>query len=452
MSDSNPLTPAPDHLSALHKALDSGTFRQVREMLNTLPPAEIAHLIESSPPRSRNVLWALIEPDCEGDILQYLNDEVRAGFIRHMDTDALVAATEGLDVDDIADILQSLPEQVTRKVLKSMRVQDRQRIQQILSYDEDSAGGPMNTDTITVRPDVTLDVVLRYLRLRGDIPDTTDKLLVVDRQDKFIGHLALTDLLTCDPSLTVDSVMNRDAPVVLATLPANDVAQLFQRLDLISAAVIDNHGHLLGRITIDDVVDVIRDEADHSLLSMAGLDDDEDTFGNIISSTKRRAIWLGINLLTALLASTVISTFDAAIEKIVALAILMPIVASMGGIAGSQTLTLVIRGMALGHISGGNSRWLLIKESAVGLLNGLIWASILAAIAGLWFQDLGLGLVIAIAMLVNLLIAALAGVGLPLILQRLDIDPALAGSVILTTITDVVGFATFLGLASWLLL
>jgi len=452
MRDSQHLVQSDNLLATLHKALDAGTFRQVREMFNTLPPAEIAHLIESSPPRSRNVLWALIEPNCEGDVLQYLNDEVRSAFIKQMDTDALVAVTEGLDADDIVDILQSLPDQVTDKVLQTMGGQDRQRIQKILAYPEDSAGGLMNTDTITVRPDVTLDVVLRYLRLRGQIPDTTDKLLVVDRKDKFIGHLALTDLLTQDPSLTVSEVMDCDAPIVPADLPATDVANLFQRQDLISAAVVDAEGRLLGRITIDDVVDVIRDEADHSLLSLAGLDDTEDTFGNIIGSAKRRAIWLGINLLTALLASSVIGAFDATIQQIVALAVLMPIVASMGGIAGSQTLTLVIRGMALGHVSEGNSRWLLGKELAVGTLNGLLWAVVVASVAALWFQDVHLGAIIAVAMLVNLMIAALAGVSLPLLMQRFNIDPALAGSVVLTTITDVVGFATFLGLATLLLI
>jgi len=306
----------------------------------------------------------------------------------------------------------------------------------------------MNVDTITVRSDVTLDVVLRYLRLRGQIPEMTDSLIVVDRDDRFLGVLTLTDLLTKPPALTVEQVMQKDVEAIPAELPAVEVAQMFERRDLISAPVVNTVGRLLGRITIDDVVDVIREEAEHSLLGMAGLGEQADMFAPVLISTRYRALWLGVNLLTALVASWVIGLFETTIQKVVALAVLMPIVASMGGIAGSQTLTLVIRGIALRQIESSNARRLLTKELAVGMLNGVLWAIVVAVIAVLWFKDTEIGIIIAAAIIINLVAAALAGVTIPLIMRRLGADPALGGSVILTTVTDVVGFLAFLGLAT----
>jgi magnesium transporter len=310
----------------------------------------------------------------------------------------------------------------------------------------------MNVDAITVRADVSLDVVLRYLRLRGEIPDLTDSLVVVNRYDKYLGMLPLTTLLTSDPDITVAEVMDREIEGIRADLIDVEVAKIFQDRDLISAPVVDTNGKLLGRITIDDVVDVIRDDADHSLMSMAGLDEEDDIFAPVIPSAARRAVWLGINLITAFLASWVISLFDATLEKIVALAVLMPIVASMGGIAGSQTLTLVIRGMALGKIGKTNARWLMFKELAVGGLNGVLWALVVALIAMAWFQSTEIGLIIGAALIINLVCAALAGFSIPLMLNRFGIDPALAGSVLMTTVTDVVGFMAFLGLGTLFLL
>lgn len=435
-------------LQALNAALHSGKLLQMRKMLNGLHPAEIANLLESLPPEQRELVWELVDAELEGDVLLHVNDAVRASLIKQMDTHELVAAAESLDTDDLADILHELPEAVTLQVLHSMDVQDRERLESVLSYPEDTAGGLMNTDTVTVRADVTVDVVLRYLRLRGQLPEMTDSLFVVTRDDKYLGRVPVTDLLTNDPGMTIDDIMEHDDEAILAMLPATDVASLFEHRNLVSAPVIDDAGRLLGRITIDDVVDVIRDEAEHSLMSMAGLKEEEDMFAPVVTSTRRRALWLGVNLLTAFLASWVIGLFDATIEKLVALAVLMPIVASMGGVSGTQTLTLVIRGIALGQIGGTNARRLLAKELAVGALNGLIWALVVAAVTGVWFQSYQLGIIIAVAIVINLSFAALVGVTLPLLLRRLGVDPALAGGVILTTFTDVIGFLAFLGLAT----
>jgi magnesium transporter len=430
------------------EAVESGMFADVRHMLRGMSSAEIAHLIESSPPRERNVLWKLLEKEDEGEVLQYLNEEIAAQFLRHKEAGEIISAVERFDTDDVADLLQELPHKVVRQVLLSMDEQNRHRIEAILSFPEDTAGGLMNTDIITIRPDISLDVVLRYLRRHESLPEATDTLLVVNRSGKFVGTLPLTKLLVKDPSMMVREAMNTEATAIRADLPARDVASIFEREDLVSAPVVDIDGLLLGRITVDDVVDVILEGADHSLMSMAGLDEYEDTFSPVLRTTRRRAIWLGINLMTAFLASAVIGLFEGTLEKVVALAVLMPIVASMGGIAGNQTLTLVIRGMALGHVGSANARWLLTRELTVGCLNGLMWAGVVGVVASLWFDDFTLGGVLAAAMIINLVIAAATGAALPLLLQRMGIDPALSGGVILTTITDCVGFFAFLGLAT----
>lgn len=428
--------------------LDHGSAADVRRKINELHPADIAHLLESLPQPQRNTVWKLVTPEIGGDVLSQLHDDVRASLIQIMNEKDLVAAAQGLDTDDLADILVDYPEDATTQVLQSMDEQRRQRLQAVMSYDEDTAGGLMNTDTITVRQDTSLDVVQRYLRFLGEIPPTTDTLIVVDRQGRYLGTLALTDLLIKDPDTTVDQHTNRDTLAIDAHMPQQDVAHLFSQRDLISAPVIDADGQLLGRITIDDVVDVIREDADRSLMSMAGLNEEDDMFASAVTSSRRRSVWLGINLLTALLASWVIGFFDQTIEQLVALAILMPVVASMGGVAGSQTLTLVIRGLALGRISAKNAAELIYKETRVGLLNGMLWALIVAGVAVFWFGNTQLGLIIGLAMIVNLIVAALAGASIPLLLQKLKIDPALAGGVVLTTVTDVIGFLVFLGLAA----
>ncbi|MDB9842894.1 magnesium transporter [Porticoccaceae bacterium] len=435
-------------LSKLGATIDSATLNQVRHILNNLAPPDIAHQIETAPPKFRHVLWGLVDPEMSGEVIQELSDEIQMEFLNEMDGAEVASLTEGLDVDDIVDILQQLPDRVIPEVLKAMSVQDRHRVESVLTYNEDTAGGLMDTEVITVRPDITVDVVLRYLRRFEEIPDTTDNLFVVSRKDAFLGNLSLGKLLTSSPTTTVREVMNTEVQAIHVNLTDSDVAQLFQRYDLVSAPVVDNNNHLLGRITIDDVVDVIVEDADHSLLAMAGLSDTEDTFSPIARTAPRRALWLGVNLLTALLASTAISMFEATLDKVVALAILMPIVASMGGVAGSQTLTVMIRGMALGQVERGNLSWLLSKEFTVGALNGMLYAVVVGSVVSIWFQDMTMALIIGLAMAINLMAAALTGTLLPVFLRAMKIDPALAGSVILTTVTDIVGFVSFLGLAS----
>ena len=435
-------------LDLVHASLRDDKPEQIAEILSDMHPAEIAHLLESLPANEREKVWPHLPEDTDGEILLHLNDEARATQINRMDNEELVAATESLDTDDLADILPEMPHDVIQEILLSLEIQERDRLRSVLSYDENSAGGLMDLDTIVVRADITLDVVFRFLRRKGQIPSGTDSLFVVDRENHYLGLLPLSVLLTSDPQLEVSDIMATNIDGIPADKHAREVANLFEHRDLITAPVIDGENHLLGRITIDDVVDVIRDEADHSLMSMAGLNEEEDMFAPVITSTRRRSIWLGINLLTAFLASWVIGFFGATIEKLVALAILMPIVASMGGIAGSQTLTLVIRGMALGQVGSSNARRLLLKEMWIGVWNGVIWAIVIAGVAGIWFKSMQLGFVIAAAILINLVVAAISGAIIPLLLKRFGADPALAGSVVLTTVTDVVGFLAFLGLAS----
>ncbi len=448
MVDATEIESVQERLQTLHEALSQRDQAAVRQIINELHPAETALLLESLPSDQRRIVWEQVDPSFDGDILLHVNDNLRASLIRDMASHELLAAAKGLAPDDLADLLPEMPEDVTAQLLQNMDDQHRERLEAVRHYDEDSAGGLMNVDTITIRADISLDVVLRYLRRLGELPENTDSLMVVDREGHYLGLLPLTMLLTHSPEQAVQELMFSEPEQLLASTPAHEVATLFEHRDLISAPVIDEQGKLLGRITIDDVVDVIRERADHDFMGMAGLNEEEDIFAPVVASSRRRAVWLGINLITALLASWVIALFDATIEQLVALAVLMPIVASMGGIAGSQTLTLVIRAQALGQISSRNAGQLLSKEVGVGLLNGIIWASVLAIVAGLWFDSVPLGLVIGAAILVNLLIAAISGATIPLILKKMGADPALAGSVVLTTVTDVFGFFAFLGLAA----
>ncbi|MCK0107068.1 magnesium transporter [Marinobacter sp. S0848L] len=449
MSDILEQSQAHQRLRSLSEALDSGALKQVARILNGgLSPSDIAHLLESSPPRQRALLWNLVDKQLEGEVLQHLGDDIRGYFLSKFNAQELADIIEDFESDDLADLLQQLPDTVILEVLDTMDEQDRQRVEEVLSYPEDTAGGLMNTDTITVRPDISIDVVLRYLRRHRSLPPMTDSLIVVNRRDEFIGTLAITRMLVSNPASTVREVMDTDIEPIPVSLSDTKVATLFERYDLITAPVVNEQNKLLGRITIDDVVDVIREDADHSLMSLAGLDEDEDTFAPVMKTTRRRAVWLGINLLTAFTASAVIGLFEDTIAKVVALAVLMPIVASMGGIAGSQTLTLVIRGMAVGQISSVNVAWLLNRELLSGILNGLLWAGVVATAAILWFGDWMIGAVIAAALVINLVAATVAGTLLPLFLKSRNIDPALAGGVILTTVTDVVGFMAFLGLAT----
>ncbi|CAM4113697.1 magnesium transporter [Pseudoalteromonas byunsanensis] len=438
-------------LQQVTQALNSGQFVQVRRILAETAPCDTALLLESSPHKVRRQLWQLVDPDIQGDVLEELSEDVRLSIIVQMEPELIAAATEDMDDDDLGEVLRSLPETVYQDVVGAMDAQDRERATQALSYQERSAGALMNTDTVTIRPDVSLDVVLRYLRLRGELPDGTDDLYVVDKDNCFIGALSLNSLLTNSPEKLVRDLMDTEKESIPITMEEKEVAQLFERHNWISAAVVDDNAHLLGRITIDDIVDVIREDAEHSLMSMAGLDDEEDTFAPVFKSSKRRSIWLGINLLTALLAAFVASFFESTLDILPFLAVLNGIVPSMGGVAGSQTLTLVIRGIALGHINQTNQRFILSKELAIGALNGVLWSILIAGVVALWRWDFVLGAVIAFAMFMNLLAAGIAGASIPIILKRMKIDPALAGSVVLTTVTDIVGIFAFLGTATWFL-
>jgi magnesium transporter len=440
------------HLDRLSEALDSGTQVQVRHLLNSLSASEIGDLLESLPLSRRLAVWEMTDPELEGDVLVEVNDEVRASLIRDTSPEDLVAAVDDLDLDDLADILDDLPDAVTSEVLHSLDRQDRERLDRVLSYPEDSAGGLMDPDVLTIRPDVTLDVVLRYLRVRGELPEVFDLLFVIDRQGRYLGSLKLSDLLTRDLASMVSDLMDTSAITIPVDMHESQVAMEFEHHDLVTAPVIDSDRHLLGWISVDDVVDVIRDEAEHTVLTMAGLDEEDDMFAPIVQTALRRWVWLGVNLVTAFVAAFVLYTFEPTLDQIVATAVLFPIVMSMGGIAGTQTLTLMIRGMATGQVSVSNTPALLRKELAVGLLNGIVFSVVIAAIAMIWYNDVPLGLVMGAAILLNLLAGALAGALVPVVLKRMSIDPALAGGVVLTTVTDVIGIMAFIGLATFVLL
>jgi len=441
-----------DRLSRIHRALGEERFDSVDDVLADLEPAEIALLLESLPLSARIRLWERVPGEVDGEVLLHVHDEVRSTLLDDMDPAEIVAATSGLDTTDLADIFEDLPQQVAEDMLRSMDELQRNRLQETLSFEEDSAGRLMRTDTITVRADVSLETVKRFLRWKETVPDNTHALMVVDRRGYFMGVLPLARLVANDPEMAVAQLMDPDVDSIQVTMHSRDVATLFQTHDLASAPVVDAHGLLLGHIVIDDIVDVIRENSEQALMNMAGLDEEEDLFAPVMPSAKRRAVWLGINLITAFLAAWVIGRFEQALDQIVALAVLMPIVASMGGIAGSQTLTLAIRGLALGQISRTNSSWLLRKEIGIAALNGVLWSLVVAVLAVLWFGSVAIGIIIAAALVINMLAAGIAGILIPLMLKRQGIDPALSGSVILTTVTDVVGFMSFLGLATFFLL
>jgi magnesium transporter len=440
------------NLSLLRERLGSGRVRSAQMLIGSLHPSEVARLLESLPLTERAVIWEMVDPDDGGDVLVELADEVRDGLIEGMHTDEVVAALDGMELDDLADLVADLPEALTQEVLRSLDHQDRERLHQVLSYNEESAGGLMNVDVITVRPDVTLDVVLRYLRARGEIPDGTDCIYVVNRGNEYFGSLYLSRLLTLDPNESVAEVMSTEVQPIPAHTPSLEVVWEFENRDLLSAPVVDDANRLVGRITIDDIVDVIRDEAEHSLMGAAGLDEEDDMFAPVVKSAQRRALWLGINLATAFLAASVVDLFQTTLDKIVLLAVLMPVVPSMGGVAGSQSLVVITRAMALGQIDRSNANRILRKEFLVGILNGLAWSVVVALCTYLWFGEWRIGAVIAGAMFINMAIAALAGFTIPLTLKRMKIDPALAGGVVLTTITDVIGYMSFLGLGAVFLL
>ena len=436
-------------LQNLMTALEASNHEEAKDQLKDLHPGEIALLLEAIKPKDRTVIWPGIEASIQGEVLKEVNEDVQSQLIDEMSVDDLVKATEDLDTDDLADIVPNLPESAVHSLLLTLDFKHREHLNKVLEYPEDSAGGLMNTDFITVRPDVTISAVFRYLRLLKEMPVDTDQVFVVDRNFTYLGSLLISTLLTEEPEQVIMSLINSDfSKPIHADTDEAEVALLFEQRNLISAPVIDENNQLVGRITIDDVVDVIRDQAEHSVMSMVGLDEDEDVFAPIIQSTMRRSIWLGVNLVTAFIAVYFIGLFEATLQQKIALAILMPVVASMGGIAGTQTLIIVTRGIATGRVTTANIKSLINKEVAVSGLNGVIWSFVIAFVTYYWFNDVVLSVVIGLSIIVNLVVAAFSGAFLPLLLTKLKIDPALAGGVILTTITDVIGFVAFLGLAT----
>ncbi len=433
-------------------ALETDDKVEILKLLSSVNLAEIALLLDSLPALQRDSIWPLIEPSDLGAVLLETQDDISDAKLRELDPEEIAAIVETLpDVDDQADIILALPTDKLVQTLHTLDANKREMLESVLSYSEDTAGGLMNIDQVRVRADVSLDVVLRYLRIRGELPDHTDQLFVTDRHDHYMGSLYLRDLLTNDPEVEVKSIMRTDVDAMHVHMSDNEVAREFEKYDLISAAIVDEQHRLIGRITIDDVVDVIRDEGDHSIMGMAGLSEEEDMFSPVLITSGRRGIWLGINLLTAFLAAYVIGFFEDILDQVVALAILITIVPSMGGIAGSQTLTIAIRGLALGQLGSSNYRSLIKKEISVGFLNGLLWALVVASLSIIWFGNFAIGMVIAFALVVNLLAGALAGAVIPVVLRQIGIDPAIAGGVVLTTVTDVVGIIAFLGLATLVL-
>ena len=426
------------------------SINQIKRILSGMHPSDVAHSLESLPPKERKFLWSLIDTKDEGEIIAELHDEIQQELISEISSEELITIISDLELDEIVDILQALPEQKTENILSAMSQRDRQRIKEVLEYPEDSAGGLMNTDIISVRPKHSLEVVMRYLRVQRELPKNTDQIFVVSRKNQYLGSLPISLILVSDPGLNVRELMETEIQPLEASLNDKDVSRLFEQNDWVSAPVVDDQSKLIGRITIDDVVDVIMEDADQNFLGMAGVA--EDTFAAPARAARSRILWLSINLLTAFIASMTISLFQTTIDKIVYLAILMPIVASMGGVAGTQTLTIMIRGLTLQQINKSNLRWLYKRELAVSIVNGILLSIMVGGITFIWFRDGILATLICIAMVVNLISSAIAGIFIPIILRKFNQDPAIAGSVVVTTVTDVIGFFSFLGLATFFLI
>jgi len=438
-----------DEKNTLNLLLDNYadlTTQEVRSLLNKLSSSEIAHALESSPPKQRKLFFSLLETNEEGDVLADLGEEIQQELISSISNDELAEAVKQLEPDETVDILQNLPEDRMNTILSKMSFRDRKRIEIGLTYPENTAGGLLNTDVISVRPSHSIEVVINYLRDQKELPDNTDKIFVVDKEDKYVGELAIGKIITTNPSLSVREVMDTSANPILVSQDDKEVATIFERNDIISSAVINESSELIGRITIDDVLDVIREDADQNFLGMAGVA--EDTFAPPGRAARSRVFWLSMNLLTAFIASMTINIFKDVLDQIVYLAILMPIVASMGGVAATQTLTIVLRGLTLEQINSSNLQWLFKRELAVSILNGFVLSILVGLVTFFWFNEILLSLLISLALVINLISSVIAGVFVPLILRSLNQDPAIAGSVVVTTVTDVIGFLSFLGLAT----
>ena len=442
-----------NNLGQLIQDLESDQVAGIRKTLTSLNPPEIARLLESLTVGKRKIIWQLVDQDDEGEILKELVDDVRQNLIEEMDASELIAVTQDMELDDLADLLIDIPEAITEQIITALDQQDQVRLESVMSFEENTAGGLTNPRIVSVRRGITIEVLIRYLRKLRKLPEDTNYIYIINKHNEYLGAVKLVDLFVEDKGKNIEDIMDESVKPFTAETDSHQVSLDFQDLDIISAPVVDDQNKLLGQITIDDVVDVIQDQANSEIFNMAGLDDEDDIFAPVLVSSKRRAVWLGMNLVTAFIVAGAVGLFKEILGQIVILAVLMPIVASMGGVAGNQTLILVIRGIATKKIQRSNAIKLLIKEGSVALLNGLTWSIVVSVLAVVLFQTpWNIGYIIGAAMLLNILASAIAGVSIPFLLKKVGIDPALAGGVMMTTLTDVLGFITFLGLATLFLL
>ena len=435
-----------NNLEAILDDSSNLSLNQIRRLLNKMTPSEIAHALESSPPKQRDLLFSLLKTEEEGDVLFELGEEIQQDLMSSISNEELSEAVKELELDEIVDILQNLPEERTEEILSKMSQVDRKRIEMGLTYADNTAGGLLNTDVISVRPNNSIEVVISYLRGQKNLPENTDKIFVVNSDNEYLGELFISEIITSKPSMLVREVMHTELTALNVNMDDKEVATNFERNNLVSCAVTDDKNKLIGRITIDDVVDVIREDADQNLLGMAGVA--EDTFAPPGRAAKSRVFWLSINLVTAFIAASAINIFQDTLDKVVYLAVLMPIVASMGGVAATQTLTIVLRGLTLEQINTSNIRWLFKRELAVSIINGIVLSLLVGVSTFLWFEDKTLSVLISCALVINLISSVIAGILVPLALRKFNQDPAISGSVVVTTVTDVIGFISFLGLAT----
>ena len=436
------------HQDLVENLVHRQNISELQRKLDDLHPADIAHILEALPLNDRLTVWQLVKAERDGDMLLEVSDAVRESLLADMDDDEILAAAKDMDADELADLALELPRDVVHELMESLDSHDRERVRSALSYHEDQVGALMDFEMVTIREDVSLEVVLRYLRRLKELPGHTDKLFVVDYDGVLKGVLPIKRLLVNDPDKQVAEVMANDPVIFHPDDEANDAAQAFERYDLVSAPVVDGNGKLIGRLTIDEMVDLIREESENEVLNMAGLREEEDIFASVWKSVRNRWSWLAINLITAFVASRVIGLFDGSIEKLVALAALMPIVAGIGGNSGNQTITMIVRAMALDQVGTGNTSRLVRKELSVALINGLVWGGVIGGVAFWLYDSFALGLVMTSAMTLNLLLAALMGVLIPMTLMKMGRDPAMGASVMITAMTDSGGFFIFLGLAT----
>ena len=442
-----------NNLGQLIQDLESDQVAGIRKTLTSLNPPEIARLLESLTVGKRKIIWQLVDQEDEGEILKELVDDVRQNLIEEMDASELIAVTQDMELDDLADLLIDIPEAITEQIITALDQQDQVRLESVMSFEENTAGGLTNPRIVSVRRGITIEVLIRYLRKLRKLPEDTNYIYIINKHNEYLGAVKLVDLFVEDKGKNIEDIMDESVKPFTAETDSHQVSLDFQDLDIISAPVVDDQNKLLGQITIDDVVDVIQDQANSEIFNMAGLDDEDDIFAPVLVSSKRRAVWLGMNLVTAFIVAGAVGLFKEILGQIVILAVLMPIVASMGGVAGNQTLILVIRGIATKKIQQSNAIKLLIKEGSVALLNGLTWSIVVSVLAVVLFQTpWNIGYIVGAAMLLNILASAIAGVSIPFLLKKVGIDPALAGGVMMTTLTDVLGFITFLGLATLFLL